>query len=452
MALQILTKTFAASFWGLALAQGEVSQELLNSDDVCAPGEECDISLRQLRGLVVGDNITSNSSAEGSLGSSWGSCRHYGCPSSYKRHHRCQCNDQCQGYGNCCADFAICSARALPSPAPSSSSSATHAGAATPIAPGKVSGHPDPSKSYPSYPGFSLALVEEFDAPLDLDNDPIWTWSDGGLYEGDVRFVKEQISFEDGKMKITAAPNPGIATQACSHAEVGTVARKPLVSGEFRSRRNIFRYGRYEVRMKAPEVQPGNADIDGNFIATMFIFRDAKFRHWREIDIEVTGDRPNSVTTNVLRADNTEWWRPSIAASSESHVRGNARAQFHTYGFEWLPDRVTWYIDGKAVRSHYGGHPPIPDKSAKIMMNLWIFGPKANFGGKHIHNNRYPMTSEYDWFRFYKWDGEDTYPCAGFSPSCLSSDDTYLDGNNPCDGQAMLGTWHGKTACAASCR
>jgi len=315
-----------------------------------------------------------------------------------------------------------------------------------------VSGHPDPSKSYPSYPGFSLALVEEFDAPLDLDNDPIWTWSDGGLYEGDVRFVKEQISFEDGKMKITAAPNPGIATQACSHAEVGTVAHKPLVSGEFRSRRNIFRYGRYEVRMKAPEVQPGNADIDGNFIATMFIFRDAKFRHWREIDIEVTGDRPNSVTTNVLRADNTEWWRPSIAASSESHVRGNARAQFHTYGFEWLPDRVTWYIDGKAVRSHYGGHPPIPDKSAKIMMNLWIFGPKANFGGKHIHNNRYPMTSEYDWFRFYKWDGEETYPCAGFSPSCLSSDDTYLDGNNPCDGQAMLGTWHGKTACAASCR
>ena len=50
---------------------------------------------------------------------------------------------------------------------------------------------------------------EEFNAPLDLDTDPIWTWSDGGLYEGDVRFVKEQISFSDGKMKITAKPNPG---------------------------------------------------------------------------------------------------------------------------------------------------------------------------------------------------------------------------------------------------
>ena len=35
---------------------------------------------------------------------------------------------------------------------------------------------------------------EEFNSPIDLDSDPIWTWSDGGLYEGAVRFVKEQIS------------------------------------------------------------------------------------------------------------------------------------------------------------------------------------------------------------------------------------------------------------------
>lgn len=145
-------------------------------------------------------------------------------------------------------------------------------------------------------------------------------------------------------------------------------------------------------------------------------------------------------------------------------MSGNARAEFHTYGFEWLPNKVTWFIDGKAVRTHYGGHPPIPDKSAKIMMNLWIFGPKANFGGKEIQNNRYPMTSEYDWFRFYKWDGESTYPCIGsqrcssarFHTShdlgCLTSDDRYLDGNNPCDGQAMQGTWKGKGACKASCR
>ena len=152
----------------------------------------------------------------------------------------------------------------------------------------------------------------------------------------------------------------------------------------------------------------------------MFVFRDAKFHHWREIDIEVTGDHHNSVTTNVLSADNTEWWSPRIAAGQERTVQGNARAEFHTYGFEWLPNKVTWFIDGKVVRTHYGGHPPIPDKSAKIMMNLWIFGPKANFGGKEIENNRYPMTSEYDWFRFYKWDGESTYPCIGSQSNSMA--------------------------------
>ena len=56
---------------------------------------------------------------------------------------------------------------------------------------------------------FSCNFEEEFNAPLDLDSDPVWTWSDGGLYEGAVRFVKEQISFSGGKMKITVKPNPG---------------------------------------------------------------------------------------------------------------------------------------------------------------------------------------------------------------------------------------------------
>ncbi|CAE7733168.1 licB [Symbiodinium sp. CCMP2592] len=398
-------------------------------------------ALAQLRGLSA-NKTELNATDQTLLRSAWGSCQQYGCPSTYIQSQACQCNSRCKDYNNCCSDITSCNAGAPAAGSPAG-------GAPSPT---QISGHPDPSKQYPSYPGFTLALVEEFDSPLDLDSDPIWTWSDGGLFEGDVRFVKQQIRFEDGKMKITATQNPGYSTQACSHAEVGTVEHKPLVSGEFRSRRNIFRYGRYEVRMKAPDVQPGNPDVDGNFVATMFVFRDAKFRHWREIDIEVTGDSPNSVTTNVLRADNTEFWRPQIASVRTTSVSGNARAEFHTYGFEWLPDRITWYIDGVPVRSHYGGKPPIPDKSAKVMMNLWIFGPKANFGGRQIYNNRYPMTSEYDWFRFYKWDGETTYPCQRFSTSCLSSDDRYLDGNNPCDGQPMLGTWKGQAACSASCR
>ena len=251
MASGMLAKMFVAASWGMALGQLRglsVSQDRSNATNVSNAAERADSD---------------------ALRSTRGSCQQYGCPSTNIRSQACQCDSRCKDYGNCCSDIASCSAGAPPARGGSPVARAHIAG---------VSGHPDPSKSYPSYPGFTLALVEEFDSPLDLDNDPIWTWSDGGLHEGAVRFVKQQIRFEGGKMKISADSNPwpGVATQACSHAEVGTVDYKPLVSGEFRSRRNIFRYGRYEVRMKAPDVQPGKPDVDGNFVATMSV--DS---HWK---------------------------------------------------------------------------------------------------------------------------------------------------------------------------
>lgn len=294
-----------------------------------------------------------------------------------------------------------------------------------------------------------MSLVEEFDEPLDLDNDPIWTWSDGGLGEGIVRFVKEGVQFEDGKMKIYARDDLKVPIQQCSHAESDILPPKRLTSGELRTRYNQFRYGRYEVSMKAPSVQPGDTTINGNYIATMFVFRDAKFRHWREIDIEATGDSPQSVTTNVLHADNTAYWNPFIARAVEIRAPFNARDDFHTYAFEWLPESVTWYIDGEEVRSHHcRDGVPVPDLSGKIMMNLWIFGGDG-FGGKEGDNNRWPMHTEYDWIRFYRWDGEETYPCPGMSTSCLTEDDKFLTSNNPCDGIAQTGR---DGVCMAPCQ
>merc|ERR1719450_1224076 len=99
-----------------------------------------------------------------------------------------------------------------------------------------------------------------------------------------------------------------------------------MVSGELRTKHNMFRYGRYEVRMKAPLVQPGKPNVNGNFIATMFVYRDANAHHWREIDFEITGDAPNSLMTNQLTADGTKNWRADLADTlmpdlGNTHVR-----------------------------------------------------------------------------------------------------------------------------------
>lgn len=313
-------------------------------------------------------------------------------------------------------------------------------------------GHPRHDVSYPSRPNFTLWLVEEFDEALDLDTDPVWTWSDGGLGEGQVRFVKEAIQFREGKMMLVVSsgePTP----QSCSHAEVGVVAPKNLTSGEMRTRHNMFRYGFYEVSMKAPSVQPEDTQINGNYVSTMFAYRDAKFKHWREIDVEVTGDTNNSMTMNVLNAENTSLWSPSIQATQEYKPVGvNVREDFNTYAFEWLPSGITWYFNGQVV-GHHGPDAklPVPEMSTKIMMNLWIFRPDYAFGGPDGSNNRYPMHSEYDWFRFYKWDGDTSYPCPGMTTTCLTQDDLYLSSNNPCDGIAQEGTVDGSLPCEATC-
>jgi len=254
-----------------------------------------------------------------------------------------------------------------------------------------------------------------------------------------VRFAKEGISFEDGTMRIVASsdPQPG----SCSAAEPGIVMEKALRSGELRTRHNMFRYGYYEARMKAPSIQPGDPNINGNYVSTMFVYRDSKVRHWREIDIEVTGNTPNSVTMNVLNADYTLMWNPSIQATKEFHASGkNVRSEFSTFAFEWLPSGITWYLDGNVI----GQHPAdsslkVPDLSTKIIMNLWIFSDLWDFGGREGFNNRYPMHSEYDWFRFYRWDGDTSYPCNDASTSCLTEDDQFWSKNNPCDGIPQSG-------------
>lgn len=318
-------------------------------------------------------------------------------------------------------------------------------------------GHPSLSVKYPTYEGFTLWLVEEFEDPLDLNSDPIWTWSDGGLGESSIRFTRENLVFEDGKLKITVLDNGPVAQpqpQWCSLAETQGMAPKKLTSGELRTKHNMFRYGIYEARMKAPSIQPGDAHTNGNYISTMFVYRDAKYKHWREIDVEVTGDSKNSLTMNVLYAENAEAWSPAIQESLKFEAGSdvNLREEFHTYAFAWLPTGISWYFDGKLIGTHGPeAKLPVPNLSTKIMMNLWIFSEGFGFGGPEGWNNRYPMHSEYDWFRFYKWDGDTRYPCPDATDSCLTEDDKYLSANNPCDGIPNVGLRNGAPSCIAEC-
>ncbi|HET6284276.1 MAG TPA: glycoside hydrolase family 16 protein, partial [Polyangia bacterium] len=302
-----------------------------------------------------------------------------------------------------------------------------------------IFGHPDPATQYPTYPDFKLYVVEEFNQPMDLDHDPIWTWGDGALYEGLTHMMKQNIAFDGGNMviSVTQEPQPG----AYSFSAADNVAAKPLSSGELRTIYNNFRYGRYEVRMKAPP------STGGNYIHTMFAYRHPAYLLWREIDIEIQSAPNNSFITNLIHAaPNTRLWSPAIEEAVRMYPQGgggalgvpaglNTQSDFHVYAFEWLPTAVKWYVDGTLVRVKQDGtgtnRLPVPKESAKIMMNLWVFGNSA-LGGGDPANNSYPIKAQYDWFRFYRWNNDATYPCSPV-PSCLPAADLTLAKNNPAD-------------------
>jgi hypothetical protein len=300
--------------------------------------------------------------------------------------------------------------------------------------------------TYPTYAGFTLALVEDFPAAIDLDNDPIFTWSDGSPLDGATRFRESQISFANGMMTITSDSTCPLPAAACipsgvSYAEsapnkaTGPVAAMNIWSGELRSKYNNYRYGHYEAKYSAPTANPGHATDpanSGNFVSTMFAFRTPKWQWWNEIDVELIANGASAMGHNVIDAYGMIQYSPNFASPGSATMglpAGFQIQQMHVYAFEWTPTSITWFVDGGMVASYAGtAADPIPTRSAKIMANLWSLGNAAAFGDPT--KNVYPFSSTYDYIHFYKWNQETTYPCTP-TPSCLPATDLNFSQNNP---------------------
>ena len=308
-----------------------------------------------------------------------------------------------------------------------------------------IYGHPDPAITYPSFEGAGFGkqpyLVEEFNAPIDLNRDPFWTWGDGALFDGQTHMVEKNITFSDGHMVLALTKEPVAGGYSFSAAD--NVADKPVSAAEFRSLYNEFRYGRYEVRMKSP------AGGSNNFLHTMFAYRAPAYLLWREIDIELTASPSNSFISNIIVAPkDTRVWNGGIEDSTRNYpyeagggplpAGFSTQNVFHTYAFEWLPGSVKWYVDNTLVRVKLDGQGKnnliVPKESTKIIMNMWVFG-NQNLGGGDPAANVYPIYGEYDYFRYYRADIETTYPftAAGVRTAPSTPTDMELAKNNPKD-------------------
>ena len=156
-----------------------------------------------------------------------------------------------------------------------------------------------------------------------------------------------------------------------------------------------YLYGRFEVRMKS-------ADGDG-IVSSFFTYNtnwesDLGNLNWNEIDIEMTGNRDNSVQFTTHHPGNPNSW--SIGEIIE--VGFNPHTGFHDYAFEWTPNSIKWFVDGIEVYQQPYSIVDDLNFSQKIMMNIWP-AIWEDWVGEWDNQNT-PKHSYYDYVKYYEYD------------------------------------------------
>ncbi|NJS15444.1 MAG: family 16 glycosylhydrolase [Sphingopyxis sp.] len=148
----------------------------------------------------------------------------------------------------------------------------------------------------------------------------IWSvsdgWSNGAYMVNDWR--KAQTRFGKGLVLALEDRPGGISRYA---------------SGEVQSR-DTFGHGYYEATMQAAS---GSGIISGFFTYTGPPFG----KPWNEIDVEILGKNTRDATLSYY-----------YNGKSLSHVVAldfDAASGLHHYAFDWQPDYIRWYIDGRLV-------------------------------------------------------------------------------------------------------
>ena len=267
------------------------------------------------------------------------------------------------------------------------------------------------------YPGFTLILDDRFDH-FDAE---VWQKGDGAVgTEAMCRFQDHGVQVQDGLLELVVRQEFVKGSWSEDHQQAK--ADYNYSCGELRTRPDMrIRYGRVETRMKAPDRQ-----VASGYISSLFTYfndtNDRGEKEWEEIDIELEGIRPDKFQANLIYGkDVWEWWRTRDYGAWEDKITVGPVDEWRVFAIEWLPDRISWYVDGELkknlTQADLGCIPeckppqkyptPIPNNFTDIMLNFWIPNDliQEKFGGNK-KNNRYPMKTQYDWLRIYRYDPE----------------------------------------------
>lgn len=191
-------------------------------------------------------------------------------------------------------------------------------------------------------------------------------WSNGSCF--DCVWRGSNAVFENGALNLSITADPKGAYN--------------YAGAEYRTT-DFYHYGYYETSMKAIK--------NDGVVSSFFTYTGPSDNNpWDEIDIEILGKDTTKVQLN--------YYTNGVGNHEYMYDLGfDASQGYHTYGFDWQPDHITWYVDGKAV---YTATQNIPSTPGKIMMNVW---PGTGVDSwLNPYDGKTPLTASYQWITYTK--------------------------------------------------
>jgi endo-1,3-1,4-beta-glycanase ExoK len=192
--------------------------------------------------------------------------------------------------------------------------------------------------------GTAAARGESFFETFDRLNPKAWEISDGwsnGAHQG-CTWSKTRVRIENGHLALTLGRVPsGEPVYQC--AEIQS--------------RAFYEYGTYEVRMRAARASGVNS-------AFFTYVGPTHGQPHDEIDFEVLGRNTREVQVNTFVAG--RGGHGQIVANGTDSAE-----EFVDYAFEWSPDRVRWFVNGKLLHEISGRGENVPTHAAKIYLSIW---------------------------------------------------------------------------------
>lgn len=155
-----------------------------------------------------------------------------------------------------------------------------------------------------------------------------------------------------------------------------------------------------------------------------------------EIDFEWVGLAPNEVQSNY-------YWEGALDYTHGQHhkVGDDSSANYHIYGIEWLPDHISWSLDGQVLRTlniadtkASNGTFLFPSGPQRVQFSVWdggmgLQGTSDWAGGPTDWSDKNHVYSMYvDWVNitcYYQGNQTTTWPPAGYGPPPNATTSSY---------------------------